>query len=259
MNSPIHITLLGTGTSVGVPVIGCRCKVCCSQDPRDQRMRTSAAIRVDGKTIMIDCGPDFRTQLLKNDIRDIDGIVFTHGHRDHTGGLDDIRPINFIHHKIVPVWMTEKVRRQLSVDFRYMFQEEDKYPGVGEIEVFEFDDRPFFPAGPTEWTPIPLLHGHLAVTGFRIRDFVYITDCSRIPDDSLHLLKGVKTLVINALRTEPHAAHFTLEQAIEVSAQLGNPTTYFTHISHQMGLHAEINQSLPAHIQLAYDSLTIEC
>jgi phosphoribosyl 1,2-cyclic phosphate phosphodiesterase len=251
-------TFLGTGTSTGVPLLGCRCATCISTDPRDQRLRTSGLISLNGLHVTIDCGPDFRQQLLRENIYNIEAILFTHGHRDHTAGLDDIRAINFMQHKSIPIWVTDELEVQLEQDFRYMFDEKLKYPGVGEVDVFRFNEEPFTVFDGLVVQPISLLHGHLPVHGFRLGNLVYITDASKIPDHSWPLLEGVEFLIINALRDHEHHAHFNVTQALAVSERLGNPKTYFTHIAHQMGPYTQRMPLLPNHVQLAYDGLSIE-
>jgi phosphoribosyl 1,2-cyclic phosphate phosphodiesterase len=251
-------TFLGTGTSTGIPLLGCQCHTCSSPDPRDHRLRSSAFLEIEGHFYTIDCGPDFRQQLLRVGVSNLSGILFTHGHRDHTAGLDDIRAINFIHDKALPIYLTEELLEQLKFDFRYMFDENNKYPGVGEVEIHHFDNKPFFLPEDVTVQPIPVWHGHLPVHGFRIGNLAYITDASIIPEKTWPLLEGIEILIINALRDAPHHSHFTVAQAIEISEQLGNPTTYFTHIAHQFGRYAERNPQFPSNIQMAYDGLTIE-
>lgn len=252
------LTFLGTGTSTGIPLLGCRCHTCTSTDPKDQRLRTSALLEIGQHLYTIDCGPDFRQQLLREGVSNLSGILFTHGHRDHTAGLDDIRAINFIHQKSLPIYLTELLLEQLQHDFRYMFDPHNKYPGVGEVELRHFDQDLFSLEDGMTVQPIPLWHGHLPVHGFRLGNLGYITDASSIPESSWELLKGVEILIINALRDSPHHSHFTVQEAMEISEKLGNPRTYFTHIAHQFGRYAERNHQFPSHIQMAYDGLTIE-
>lgn len=252
------LTFLGTGTSTGIPLLGCRCHTCSSADPRDQRLRTSALLEIGQHRYTIDCGPDFRQQLLRAGVSNLSGILFTHGHRDHTAGLDDIRAINFIHQKSLPIYLTEHLLEQLKLDFRYMFDQNSKYPGVGEVEIRHFHSERFGLEDGISVQPIPLWHGHLPVHGFRMGNLTYITDTSSIPDPSWELLKGTEILIINALRDSPHHSHFTINEALEISERLGKPQTYFTHIAHQFGRYTERNSQFPNHVQMAYDGLTIE-
>ena len=249
------ITFLGTGTSQGVPVIGCPCPVCQSLDFRDQRFRTSIHIAVQGQSFVVDTGPDFRMQMLREGIKKLDAVLFTHEHKDHTAGLDDIRPFNFYQQADIPIFGRKAVLEQLQREYAYIFNEK-KYPGVPQVACVEIDYHPFQING-IGITPIPVLHYKLPVFGFRIGDFSYITDANYIPEESLALLEGSEILVLNALQKEPHIAHFTLDQAIEQAQRIGAKKTYFTHISHRLGKHAAVEKELPEGIFLAHDGLKL--
>ncbi len=256
--SPIQVRFLGTGTSQGIPMIACSCEVCSSEDLKDQRLRVSMHIEVSGKSFIIDTGPDFRQQILRAGIRHLDAVLFTHEHKDHTAGLDDVRGFNFAQQSAIPLYARRQVIDQLKREFAYAFGEH-KYPGVPEIDVYEIDDKPFVIEG-VEVIPILVKHYFLDVLGFRFGDFTYITDANFIADDELEKVKGSKVLVINALRKTKHISHFTLDEALAVIEKVKPERAYITHISHMMGLHAEVQMELPPHVFLAYDglSLTIE-
>jgi len=252
----LNITFLGTGTSQGVPVIGCSCEVCQSLDFRDQRLRASIHIAVEGQSFVVDTGPDFRMQMLREGIKKLDAVLFTHEHKDHTAGLDDIRPFNFYQQADIPIFGRLAVLEQLQREYAYIFNDK-KYPGVPQVACVEIDHNPFQING-IGITPIPVLHYKLPVLGFRIGDFSYITDANHIPEESLALLEGSEILVLNALQKEPHIAHFTLDQAIEQAQRIGAKKTYFTHISHRLGKHAAVEKELPEGIFLAYDGLKLD-
>lgn len=251
----MKVTFLGTGTSQGVPVIGCECNVCKSLDYRDKRFRTSVHIEAVGVSLVIDTGPDFRMQMLRSGINKLDAIVFTHEHKDHTAGLDDIRPFNFMQQKDMPVFGKRQVIDQLKREYAYVFSDK-KYPGVPQVACVEIDENPFHIDG-LILTPLPVLHYKLPVLGFRIGDFSYITDANHIPDSTLTLLEGSEILVLNALQKDPHISHFTLDQAIDQALKIGAKKTYFTHISHRLGLHQVVEASLPEGIFLAYDGMEL--
>lgn len=251
----MQVTFLGTGTSQGVPLIGCNCAVCTSPDPRDQRLRSSVHIEVNGKSIVIDSGPDFRQQMLVNKVHDLDALIFTHGHKDHIAGMDDIRAYNFIHKKAIDVYADERTQEVLRREFSYIFSD-IKYPGIPEINLHSIANSEFEAAG-VSIQPIEVLHYKLPVLGFRIHDFTYITDANYIAEEEREKIYGTKVLVLNALRHEKHISHFTMEEALKVVEELGSPMTYFTHISHQLGLQAEIEKDLPEHVRLGYDGLSI--
>jgi len=251
----LNIRFLGTGTSQGVPVIGCDCEVCRSVDFRDKRFRCSVHIETEGKSLVIDTGPDFRMQMLRADIHQLDAVIYTHEHKDHTAGLDDIRPFNFRQKKDMPVYGRSQVLNQIRQEYSYVFSEK-KYPGVPQVLPIEIDGEAFEVEGITIH-PIPVMHHKLPVLGFRVGDFTYITDANYISEESKEKIKGSKILVLNALQKTPHLSHFTLEEAIEMAQMLGAEQTYFTHISHKLGLHREVESELPEGIHLAYDGLML--
>jgi phosphoribosyl 1,2-cyclic phosphate phosphodiesterase len=254
-DSDLKITFLGTGTSQGVPVITCNCEVCQSDDHRNNRLRVSILIETADKTIVIDSGPDFRYQMLRAKVKDLDAILFTHEHKDHVAGLDDIRPFNYLLHKDIDIYATDRVQDALKREFSYIFSEV-KYPGLPQIELHTIDQDPFF-IGQTEIIPLPIMHYKLPILGFRIGDFTYITDAKTISSETIEKVRGTKILVINALQRQPHISHFTLDEAIEFAQKIGAEQTYFTHISHNLGLHEEVEKELPAGMKLAYDGLTL--
>lgn len=253
----LEITFLGTGTSQGVPVIGCKCTTCLSMDYRDKRLRTSIHINNDADSLVVDTGPDFRQQMLRERIKKLDAVVFTHAHKDHTAGLDDVRSYNFLQQCDMPIYGREDVLDQLRKEFAYAFSEH-QYPGIPRLALNRIDSDPFV-VGSTRLIPLPVRHLNLEVLGFRIGDFAYITDANFIPESTYGLLEGVKILVLNALQVEPHVSHFNLEQAIDVSRRVGARATWFTHISHRLGLHARVEHKLPPEIRLAWDGLKISC
>jgi phosphoribosyl 1,2-cyclic phosphate phosphodiesterase len=234
----LKITFLGTGTSQGVPVIACRCRVCTSSDPKDNRLRSSVMISDEHTNIVIDAGPDFRQQMLRASVTRLDGLVFTHEHKDHIAGMDDIRAFNYIHNKNVDVYATIRVQEALHREFPYVF-EDLKYPGVPEINMHTITMQPF-KTGTLHLTPVEVLHYRLPVLGFRIGDFTYITDANFISDKEKDKIRGSRVIVINALRKEPHVSHYTLEEALQLLDELGAKEGYLTHISHQLGKHEEI-------------------
>lgn len=249
------VTFLGTGTSQGVPVIGCDCEVCQSLDYRDKRLRTSVHIAIDEHSFVIDTGPDFRQQMLRERLQKLDFVLFTHSHKDHTAGLDDVRAFNFKQNMDMPLYGVHQVLNQLKTEYYYAFLEK-KYPGTPQLQLNEIDDSTFKVNG-LEITPLPVQHLHMPVFGFRIGNFSYITDANSIPQSTMELLKGTSVLVLNALQREPHISHFNLEEAIEMAGRIGASKTYFTHISHKLGLHKEISNELPLNVELAYDGLTV--
>lgn len=251
----MKITFLGTGTSQGIPVIGCGCAVCQSTDTRDKRLRVSVLIETEDKTLVIDSGPDFRYQMLRAGVKDLDAILYTHEHKDHVAGLDDIRPFNYLLHKKIEIYASLRVQDALRREFSYIF-EDTKYFGLPQINMHTVMDEPFS-IGLNTIIPIEVMHFKLPVNGYRIGDFTYITDAKTISEASLSKIKGSKYLVINALQRENHVSHFTLEEAVEFAEMAGAELTYFTHMSHNLGLHADVERELPAHIRLAYDGLVI--
>lgn len=252
----MKVTFLGTGTSQGVPIIACDCLVCQSSDERDKRLRTSVLIQTETTQFVIDAGPDFRQQLLREKVKKLDAVVFTHEHKDHIAGLDEVRAFNFIQKKRMPVYATTRVQEAIKREFAYIFSEE-KYPGIPEIDLFTISDLPFVIQDLT-LNPIEVLHYKLPVKAFRINDFTYITDANYISKEEKEKIKGSKVIVLNALRKEEHISHFTFQQAIDLMLELKPEKAYFTHISHQLGLHQEVSKELPPFIELAYDGLKIE-
>ena len=252
----MRITFLGTGTSQGIPVITCGCEVCQSDDPRDKRLRVSVLLETDDKTIVIDSGPDFRCQMLRAKVKDLDAIVYTHEHKDHVAGLDDIRPFNYLLHKNIDIYATERVQEALKREFSYIFAAK-VYPGVPQINMHTLTGENFW-IGKTEFVPLDVMHYKLPILGYRINDFTYITDAKTIPQESIDKIRGTKILVVNALQKGEHISHFTLAEAIAFAKDIGAETTYFTHMSHTLGKHADIEAELPSNIRLAYDGLVIE-
>lgn len=249
------ITFLGTGTSQGVPVIACGCEVCRSLDFRDKRLRSSIHLSVDDLSIVVDTGPDFRQQMLRERIDWLDAILFTHEHKDHTAGMDDVRSFNFKQKMDMPIYGRSSVLEQLKTEFAYVFAEK-KYPGVPRV-VTQLIDNNAFMIGNTTITPIEVMHYKLPVFGFRVGDFTYITDANSITDSEKKKVHGSKIVVLNALQKDPHISHFTLEEAITLAEEFGAEQTYFTHISHRLGRHKEISKELPEGVFLAYDGLKL--
>lgn len=251
----MKITFLGTGTSQGIPLIACGCEVCNSSNPKDNRLRVSVMIEVDGKNMVIDSGPDFRQQMLRENVKTLEAVVFTHEHKDHVAGLDDVRAFNYFSGKHVDVYANEQVQVALKREFHYVFSG-DNYPGIPRINVHTIDTAPFDVSG-VKFIPIQVLHYQLPVLGFRVNDFTYITDANFISDEEIEKIKGTKVLVLNALRRAKHISHFTLEEALELVKKINPEKAYFTHISHQLGLHDEVSKELPSNVELAYDGLQV--
>ena len=252
----MKLTFLGTGTSTGVPELGCKCEVCTSNDPRDTRLRCSALLENDDTAILIDCGPDFRAQMLRADVARLDALVITHKHYDHTAGIDDLRP--FASQKTFPIYANEDTAQQIRSMFPYCFGEV-KYPGVPNIEIHSIEDMQPFTIGSVEVEPIRVFHAALPIVGYRFGKLAYITDMSSIELSELDKLKGVEVLVINALRySKPHRSHQTVLEALRVVDYLSPRETYFTHMMHHVGLHSKIEKCLPKGVFLAYDGLEVE-
>ncbi|NEU08123.1 MBL fold metallo-hydrolase [Flavihumibacter sp. R14] len=252
----MKITFLGTGTSQGIPVIACDCKVCTSEDQRDNRLRVSVMIETQGKIIVIDSGPDFRYQMLRAGVRHLDAIVFTHEHKDHVAGMDDVRAFNFRQQREIDVYAHPRVQDALKREFSYIFSNH-KYPGVPRVILNTIGEEPFLVEG-VEFIPIKVMHFKLPVLGFRIGDFTYITDAKTISPEEKLKIKGSKILVINALQKEDHISHLTLDEALELAGDIGATDTYLTHMSHRLGRHADITKELPENVRLAYDGLVLE-
>lgn len=252
----MKITFLGTGTSQGVPVIGCDCKVCQSLDFRDKRLRTSLHLQVDNQSIVIDTGPDFRQQMLRAGITTLDAVVYTHEHKDHTAGMDDIRPFNFLQQRDIPLYGTFRVINQLKAEFSYVFSAE-KYPGIPSVQVNEIENKPFEING-VKFLPIEVWHHKIPVFGYRVRNFTYITDANRILPSELEKTEGTEILVLNALQIQPHISHFNLSEALEIVERINPKMAFFTHVSHRLGLHQAMEKQLMSrNIFLAYDGLQI--
>jgi phosphoribosyl 1,2-cyclic phosphate phosphodiesterase len=251
----MNITFLGTGTSQGVPVIGCSCEVCTSLDFRDKRLRSSIQVEISNQSFVIDTGPDFRQQMLRERVKRIDAILFTHAHRDHTAGLDDVRAYNFMQKMDMPVYGRQQVLDQLKIEYAYAFVK-DSYPGIPRLLLNLIDRDPFTVNG-VQVVPLPVMHLKLPVLGFRFENFSYITDANYIPDDTIEKLNGTEVLVLNALQREPHISHFNLKEALQMVEKIAPKTTFLTHISHKLGTHAAVSKELPANVMLAYDGLQL--
>jgi phosphoribosyl 1,2-cyclic phosphate phosphodiesterase len=253
---PLKITFLGTGTSSGVPMIACECEVCASTNPKDKRLRSSIMVQSKTTTIVVDTTPDFRYQMLREKVKNIDAIIFTHSHKDHVAGLDDVKAFNYFSKKPINVYANEFTQVALKREFYYVFAEE-KYPGIPDINLHTIEEDSFL-IGDIVVTPIKVWHLRMPVLGFRFGNFTYITDANRIEETELEKIKGSEVLVLNALRHEKHISHFTLQEAIDLSQTLQIPQTYFTHISHQLGLHHVVSETLPKQCALGYDGFIVE-
>jgi len=253
----LKITFLGTGTSQGVPVVACKCPVCQSDDSRDKRLRSSVMFECEGKNIVVDCGPDFRYQMLREKVDNIRAVLFTHEHRDHVAGLDDIRSYNWVNKAPVDIYAETRVLDAVMCMFSYAFKLDNKYPGTPQINVNIIDENPFY-IDSVKITPIRGMHYFIPVLGYRIGDITYITDFNKIEDSEIEKLKDSKVLVVNALRKEEHISHFTLSEAIELIQKVNPEKAYITHIGHQMNKHEVEERDLPSNIHFAYDGLTIE-
>ncbi len=247
---------MGTGTSQGVPVIACNCNVCQSTDLRDKRLRTSIHIQHKNSSFVIDSGPDFRQQMLRAQIKNLTALIFTHEHKDHVAGMDDIRAFNYVLQKKIDIYATLRVQEALVREFPYVFHD-FKYPGVPEVNMITIDEHPFNIEG-LEFIPIEVLHYKLPVNAYRVGDFTYITDANFISEKEKEKIKGSRIVVINALRREKHVSHFNLEEALELIKELKPEKAYLTHISHQLGKHSDVEKELPPNVFLAYDGFEIE-
>ena len=257
MQTPrLKITFLGTGTSSGVPMIGCSCKVCVSTNKKDNRLRSSILVQSATTSFVIDTTPDFRYQMLRANVQQLDAVLFTHPHKDHIAGLDDVRAYNFFNHKPMELYANSLTEEAIKREFAYAFSDK-KYPGIPNLNINTIDNNPFY-IGDIFIQPILVWHIKMPVLGFRMGDFTYITDANKIEADELKKIIGSKVLVLNALRKEKHISHFNLNEAVSLAQQLQIPKTYFTHLSHQMGLHAEVSAELPEGIFLGWDGLEIE-
>jgi len=251
----LTITFLGTGTSTGVPMIACGCYVCTSPDEKDKRLRSSILVQSDKTCFVVDTTPDFRYQMLRINNKRLDAVLFTHPHKDHTAGLDDVRPYNYFNKQTIDVYANSLTEEALKREFAYVFSD-FRYPGIPDINLITIDDSPFM-IGDIPVQPITVWHHKMPVYAYRFGDFTYITDANRIDDQEKEKIKGSKIMVVNALRREDHISHFTLQQAIALAQELEVPQTYLTHISHQLGRHAEEDAALPAGIHMGYDGLRL--
>ena len=252
---PLKITFLGTGTSSGVPLIGCDCAVCTSADPKDNRLRSSILVESATTTLVVDTGPDFRYQMLREKVKKLDAVVFTHPHRDHMAGLDDVRAYNFFQKMPIDIYADSLMESAIRRDFYYAFAD-TRYPGIPELNLISISDEPFI-VGDIPVIPVKVWHMKMPVLGFRFGNFTYITDANRIEEEEKNKIRGSEILVLNALRKQQHISHFTLGEAVELAQELRVPQAYFTHMSHQIGLHADIEAELPDNIHLAWDGLVL--
>jgi phosphoribosyl 1,2-cyclic phosphate phosphodiesterase len=257
MAGALKFTFLGTGTSSGVPMIACGCYVCTSPDPKDKRLRSALLVQSETTTLVVDTGPDFRYQMLRANVKKLDAVLFTHSHKDHVAGLDDVRAFNFFNGGAMDLYATLPTQEALKREFAYAFADH-KYPGVPNLQLHSIGDAPFM-VGDIPVQPIKVWHLKMPVLGFRFGNFTYITDANRIEESEKEKIRGSEVLVVNALRREPHISHYNLSEAIALVEELGIPKAYFTHISHQLGRHGEIEKELPPGIHLAYDGLQVSC
>jgi len=256
MTDRLQITFLGTGTSQGIPILGSKHPVCLSDNPKDKRLRVSILVQWKNANYVVDCGPDFRQQLLKNPINTLNGILFTHEHADHTAGIDDIRPY-FFRQGDISIYADDRVVKALKQRFAYIFADEDRYPGAPAVAINLVHKDSSFDLDGLSITPIEAWHNRLPVLGYRFNDFVYLTDVKTVAEKELTKIKGCKVLVVNALRIDPHHSHFNLEEALAFAKMVDANSTYFTHISHLLGFHDEVQAQLPGNVFLAYDNLKI--
>ncbi len=255
MADQIKFTLLGTGTSQGVPVIACDCKVCTSADPRDNRLRTSVLIEYRQQVLVIDTGPDFRQQMLRQKVKKLDAVLFTHEHKDHVAGLDDVRAFNFRQKEAIDVYAEPRVQDALRREYAYIFAD-DRYPGIPSVNMHLLENKPF-QIGALTIQPIRVMHYKLPILGFRIGNFAYLTDVKSVPEEELSKLAGLEVLIVTALRKEPHISHMSLSEALEQVERIRPIQTYLTHLNHTFGLHAIEDAQLPKGVNIAYDGLEI--
>ena len=252
---PLTITFLGTGTSSGVPMVACDCGVCKSNDEKDQRLRSSILVQSSKTSFVVDTTPDFRYQMLREQVKKLDAVLYTHPHKDHIAGLDDVKAFTFVSGNAMEIFANELTQEALKREFYYIFTDK-KYPGIPQVNINTIDLTPFS-IGDIPVIPILVWHLNMPVLGFRFGDFTYITDANRMEETEKEKIKGSKTLVINALRHKKHLSHFTLDEAINLVQELNVPQAYFTHISHQLGKHQQINSELPNGVELAYDGMRL--
>ena len=253
----MKITFLGTGTSQGIPVIGCKCEVCRSDNPKDNRLRTSILVSNEGKNVVIDTGPDFRQQMLRSEVNHLEAVVFTHEHKDHIAGMDDIRAYNYLQQRDMDIYAVPRVQEALKRDFFYAFND-STYPGVPRAVLHTINYGVPLQLIGLDFIPIEVMHFKMPVTAFRIGSFTYVTDANSLSDQAKDIIRGSKVIVLNALRKEKHVSHFTLDEAAELLKELSPEKGYLVHMSHQMGRHDEVNDLLPEFIRLAYDGLELE-
>ncbi len=252
----MRFTFLGTGTSQGVPVIACDCTACKSADPRDKRLRSSLLLEKDGTVLLFDAGPDFRQQMLRQNVKRLDSIILTHEHKDHIAGMDDVRAFNYRSNDAVDIYAEARVQEAIKREYSYVFSSSG-YPGIPRMRLKTIENSPFMIKG-IEIIPIRVMHWNLEILGFRVNNFAYITDASSIPKRGIELLKGVEYLVINALRKERHVSHFSLDEALSIIDSINPRKGYITHIGHQMGLYEKVQKELPRNVLLAYDGLSVD-
>ncbi len=254
----MKITVLGSGTSQGIPIITCDCDVCRSTDPKDRRLRTSILIESEESTICVDAGPDFRYQMLRAGVKKLDAILITHEHKDHIGGLDDARPLIFVQKKPMTIYASKEAQEEIKREYSYAFVNEDeRYPGVPTFDLFEINNEPI-KINDLTIEPIKLKHFTLTSYGFRIGNFAYVTDLSELSEEAFKKLEGTEYMILEALRKKEHYSHINLSQAIEIAQRLNVKKAWFTHVSHEMGKTADVNPTLPENMMLAYDGLEIE-